>query len=166
MKRTMRTACKTICLAMAALLLTAAAAMASPLVGGGDKGGDEAMERELEGGIHVTFLGAFRGANDDNKNYIFFRFIVEPQQDTTLKVDGNSFFDDNGNEFNWNYDAYIGNASTREREIIGGIKTPVVFLYHMDASYGNPFLARMTFYFNGNELVFRNVQVQDKSKKE
>ena len=53
MKRTMRTACKTICLAMAALLLTAAAAMASPLVGGGDKGGDESLERELEGGIHA-----------------------------------------------------------------------------------------------------------------
>ena len=36
----------------------------------------------------------------------------------------------------------------------------------MDASYGKPLLTRMTFYFNGNELVFRNVQVQDKSKKE
>ena len=53
MKATMKTAF----LAMAVLLLTTAAAMASPLVGGGDKGGDESMERELESGIHVTFLG-------------------------------------------------------------------------------------------------------------
>ena len=36
MKATMKMVCKTICLAMAALLLTATAAMASPLVGGGD----------------------------------------------------------------------------------------------------------------------------------
>ena len=42
----MKTTMKTVCLAMAVLLLTVAAAMASPLVGGGDKGGDESMERE------------------------------------------------------------------------------------------------------------------------
>lgn len=156
----MKTTMKTVCLAMAVLLLAVAAAMASPLVGGGDKGGDESMERELEGGIHVTFLGAFRDANDNNKNYIFFRFIVEPQQDTTLNVEGGSFFDDNGNEFNWNYDAYIGNARTRGREIIGGIKTPVTFWYSMEAGYGKPLLARMTFKFNDKELVFRNVQTQ------
>ena len=162
----MKATMKTVCLAMAVLLLTVAAAMASPLVGGGDKGGDESLERELEGGVHVTFLGAFRDANDNNKDYIFFRFIVEPQQDTTLNVEGGSFFDDNGNKFNWNYDAYIGNARTREREIIGGIKTPVGFWYSMDASYGKPLLARMTFKINGKELVFRNVQVQDEPKKE
>ena len=161
----MKAMMKTVCLAMTALFLTAAAAMASPLVGGGDKGGDESMERELEGGIHVTFLGAFRDANDNNKNYIFFRFILEPQQDTTLNVEGGSFFDDNGNEFNWNYDAYIGNARTRGREIIGGIKTPVTFWYSMEAGYGKPLLARMTFKFNGKELVFRNVQVQDAEPK-
>ena len=35
----------------------------------------------------------------------------------------------------------------------------------MDASYGKPLLARMTFNFNGKDLVFRNVQTQDKEPK-
>lgn len=159
MKATMKTAF----LAMAVLLLTTAAAMAFPLVGGGDKGGDESMERELEGGIHVTFLGAFRDANDNNKDFIFFKFIVEPQRDTTLNVEGGSFFDDNGNKFSSNrlYYRYIGNEDTRSRELIGGIKTPVTLQYSMEAGYGKPLLPRMTFKFNDKELVFRNVQVQD-----
>jgi len=161
----MKAMMKTVCLAMTALFLTAAAAMASPLVGGGDKGGDESMERELEGGIHVTFVGAFRGAND-NKNYIFFRFIVESQQDTTLEIGSGSAFDDNGNKFEGSNYRYIGNEDTASREIIGGIKTPVAFRYDINASYGTPLLTRMTFKFNGKELVFRNVQVQDEPKKE
>ena len=163
MKATMKMVCKTICLAMAALLLTATAAMASPLVGGGDKGGDEAMERELEGGIHVTFLGAFR-----RDNRIFFDFIVEPQQDSILEVSQGLIFDNKGNKFKRSYDdsPYIGNENTYKREIIGDVKTRVRFRYSVDASYGNPFLTRMTFEFNGKELVFRNVQVQDEPKKE
>lgn len=160
----MKATMKTVCLAMAVLLLTVVAAMASPLVGGGDKGGDESMERELEGGIHVTFLGAFRDANDNNKNYIFFRFIVEPQQDTTLKIGGGSAFDNAGNEFDGPRYTYIGDEYATSREIIGGIKTPVAFQYDIDASYGKPLLTRMTFKFNDKELVFRNVQVQDAPK--
>ena len=160
----MKATMKMVCLAMAALLLTAAAAMASPLVGGGDKGGDESMERELEGGIHVTFLGAFRDRDYDDR--IYFRFIVEPQQDTTLNIGGGSAFDDNGNEFEVSSYRYIGDEDTTSREIIGGIKTPVAFRYYMDASYGKPLLTRMTFYFNDKELVFRNVQVQDAPKEE
>ena len=141
----MKATMKTVCLAMTALFLTAAAAMASPLVGGGDKGGDESMERELEGGIHVTFVGAFRDANDINKDYIFFRFIVEPQQDTTLEIGGGSAFDDNGNQFEVSGYRYIGGDDTDSREIIGGIKTPVKLWYSMGAGYGKPLLARMTF---------------------
>ena len=159
----MKATMKMVCLAMAALLLIVATAMASPLVGGGDKGGDESMERELEGGIHATFVGAFRDRDDD---YIYFRFIVEPQQDTTLKIGGDSAFDNNGNEFDGPRYTYIGDEYATSREIIGGIKTPVTFRYDIDASYGTPLLTRMTFYFNGKELVFRNVQVQDAAKEE
>ena len=156
---------KTVCLAMAALLLAVAAAMASPLVGGGDKGGDESMERELAGGIHVTFLGAFRVPGEDNDNYIWMEFSVEPQQDTGIRVEGEDLFDGNGNRYKYRGTPYIGNHRTETREIIGGIKTTVGFWYEVSKELGLPLFARMTFEFNGEELVFRNVQTQNREPK-
>ena len=154
MKMTM----KTVRLAMAVLLLTAAAAIASPLVSGGDKGGDESMERDLASGIHVTLMGAFRVPGEDDS--IWARFIVESQQDTEIKVDGEDLFDGNGNRYEYRGTPYIGNKVTRTRYIIGGVKTRVGFWYGVSKERGLPLFARMTFKFNDKELVFRNVQTQ------
>lgn len=154
----MKATMKTVCLAMAALLLTAAAVMASPLVGGGDKGGDEGMERELAGGIHVTLVGLYRVPGKDD--YIWVQFIVEPQQDTEISVYGADFFDSNGNRYGGGNIPYIGNKQTRTRDIIGGVKTPVGMWFDVSKERGLPLFARMTFKFNGEKLVFRNVQTQ------
>ncbi len=159
----MKATMKTVCLAMAVLLLTAAAAMASPLVGGGDKGGDESLERELEGGIHVTLVGAFRVPGEDD--YIWMEFSVEPQQDTEISVNGGDIFDSKGNQYEYGSTPYIGNQRTNTREIIGGIKTTVGFWYKVSKELGLPLFVRMTFKFNGKDLVFRNVQTQDKEPK-
>ena len=159
----MKATMKTVCLAMAVLLLTVAAAMASPLVGGGDKGGDESLERELEGGIHVTLVGAFRVPGEDD--YIWMEFSVEPQQDTKISVDGRAIFDNNGNQYGYGGTPRIGNQRTETREIIGGIKTTVGFWYEVSKELGLPLFARMTFNFNGEELVFRNVQTQNREPK-
>ena len=159
MKATVKTVCKTMCLAMAVLLLTVVAAMASPLVGGGDKGGDESLERELEGGIHVTLAGIFRMPWDGEENWIAARFIVEPQQDTQLQAVGDDIFDNDGNRFTY-YDSFIGNDRTRSREIIGGVKTWVTLWYQIHKNYGLPLFARATFKFNDKNVVFRNIQTQ------
>ena len=159
----MKATMKTVCLAMAVLLLTVVAAMASPLVGGGDKGGDESLERELEGGIRVTLVGAFRVPNEDD--YIWMEFSVEPQQDTNISVNGGDIFDSNGNQYRYESTPRIGNWKTETREIIGGIKTTVGFWYKVSKELGLPLFVRMTFKFNGKDLVFRNVQTQDKKPK-
>lgn len=156
--------------AMAVLLLaTTASFAASPLVGSSAQGsGDEALERELEGGIRLVFLGMFRMPWGGDQDWIAAKFLVEPQQDTQIEAVGGTIFDDNGNQFNHrtSYDeVYIGNHRTHSRELIGGVKTTLTFWYNVHRDYGLPNFARMTFKFNGKDLVFRNVQTQNEAPK-
>ena len=158
----MKATMKTVCLAMAVLLLTAAAAMASPLVGGGDKGGDESMERELEGGIKITLEKVFRSSEDA----IAVLFIVESREDTFIEGSPQEIFDNKGNRFERHqYWSWIGNEACNKREIIGGVKTEIIHQFYVPTKYALPLFARMTFKFNGKDLVFRNVQTQDKEPK-
>ena len=57
----------------------------------------------------------------------------------------------------------IGNDGTKRREIIEGIPT-MAWFQHIDTAVKSqepPTFARMKFTFNGKELTFRNVKVQD-----
>ena len=155
----MKATMKTVCLAMAVLLLTAAAAMASPLVGGGDKGGDESMERELEGGIRVTCLGVF--PNPERKNRIYVRYTIETEKDTVIKLGRDlDIFDSDGNQISY-YSVWIGNRETREREIIAGVKTRVVVRYDVNENYQmTPTYSRVSFNIGDKTLYFRNVPSQ------
>ncbi len=159
MKATMKVTMKTVFLAMVALLLTAATAMASPLVGGGDKGGDESMERELEGGIRVTCLGVF--PHSERKDRIYLRYTIESEKDTVIKIGRDlDIFDSDGNQISY-YSVWIGNRETREREIIAGVKTTVVIRYDVNENYQmTPTYSRVSLNIGDKTLYFRNVPSQ------
>ena len=142
---------------------TTASFAASSLVSGGTQGGgDEALERELEGGIRITLEKVFRSAEDA----IAVSFIVESQEDTFIEGYPQEIFDNKGNRFERHeYWSWIGNEACCKREIIGGVKTQILHQYYVPPKYDLPLFARMTFKFNGKDLVFRNLQTQNKETK-
>lgn len=159
----MKAICR-ILLAMTILTLaTTTAFAASPLVSSGKSGdGEEALERELEGGIRITLEKVFRSAEDA----IAVSFVVEPQEDTFIEGYPEEIFDNNGNRFERHrYWSWIGNEACNKREIIGGVKTRILHQYYVPKEYDLPLFARMTFNFNGQNLIFRNVQTQNKGTK-
>lgn len=158
---------KAICrilLAMTVLTLAATTAFAaSPLVGGGNQGGvDESLERELEGGIKITLEKVYRSSEDA----IAVLFIVESREDTFIEGSPQEIFDNKGNRFERHqYWSWIGNEAHSKREIIEGVKTEILHQFYVPPKYALPFFARMTFKFNGKDLVFRNIQTQDRESK-
>lgn len=144
-------------LAILIVFLAAPAFAASPLVGGGKSGGgDEALERELEGGIRVTCLGVF--PHTERKDRIYVRYTIETEKDTVIKIGRDlDIFDADGNQIGYDY-VWIGNRETREREIIAGVKTLIVIRYDVSNDYKmTPRYARVSFNIGDKTLHFRNV---------
>lgn len=151
--------------AMAVLLLaTTASFAASPLVGSSAQGsGDEALERELEGGIRITCLGVF--PHEERKDRLYLKYTIESEKDTVIKIGRDlDIFDSNGNQISHQY-VWIGNRETREREIIAGVKTTVVVRYDVSDNYQlTPTYSRVSFNIGDKMLYFRNVPSHSATK--
>ena len=162
--------------ALAAVLVAALAAAradaASVLLGGGKKNSvnsalghpDNPVDIETEDGLHIVYKGTFRWEkNGKPANFVRSVFIVTPQQDTSLKINTSEIFDNRSNKFDresgWGFIAN-NEVGSRPREIMEGAQTIVQFDHAVSSSYGTPTFARMRFWFNDKELVFRNVQTQ------
>ena len=95
---------------------------------GGSAASEGPFEFDLDGGIKVVFQGITQG---DGIFYV--AFIVTSPEDTVFKISGNGriAYDNVGNEYNFqSYNGlWIGNKSTSERLIIGGVPTGFSFKF-------------------------------------
>jgi hypothetical protein len=142
-------------LVLAVVILMVSAAWGAPkdsaLVGGGQKG-NASLEREVEGGIKITL----QEISIDGE-YTWFKYIAMSEGDTKIRIDAGELFDNNGNMFSANATIFIGNQNTSQREIIGGVPTRVWLRYKLGEKYVAEHFARISVFFNKENLTFRDV---------
>ena len=147
-------------LAVVVFVMTmASAVMAAPtsshLVGGKASGGNESLERELEGGIKIVVNSV---EPTPYYSYISVKFTVTTEEDMIIKVGGTTLYDNEGNEFSRLNTIRIGNQDVKERMLIAGVPTVVALQYHVDSGYKVASIyPRVGIIINGTTLNFRNV---------
>jgi hypothetical protein len=124
----------------------------------GKTGGDYELERDMEGGIHLECLGLKLLSNYDD--YVFATYAVTSENDTVIKIGTDvELFDNEGRKFKFD-EIHIGDNVTKEREIIGGVRTIVIVAFYTGIDKYNVarVYPRLTFVINGKKLTFRGVQ--------
>ena len=122
---------------------------------------DNPFEIDLDGGLHISFKGVFRGL-DKNKDLVAFMFVALPQNDMQLWLNKRDVFDGKGTRFNNWGNAWIGRENTAEREIIGAIPIAITRWLKMPAAEAGDFptISRAEFCFNNKWFQYRNIKVE------
>ena len=148
------------------LALMAKSGLAASLILGGKKkktadpmlgDPDNPVNITLVDGLRVEFKETFLLPNGDPHSL----FFVTPPKDMMLEVNMADAFDTQGRQYGTIKDwIQIGYVRGQKREIIEGVRTPVWF---PNAGQETPpsIFARLRFWFNGKELVFRKVKIQE-----
>ena len=123
---------------------------------------DNPAEIDLDGPLHISFKGVFRGVGN-NKDLICFIFVALPQNDMRLRLDRRDAYDGKGRKLNNWQNVWIGDERTTDREIIGYIPIVISRWLKVPAStYGElPTIARAEFCFNGKWFQFRNIKTEE-----
>ena len=168
---------------MVALLAAGMASAAFTWPWGGKKKGPrgapgDPVDVVLDGGLRVEFKGAFLywPMPDPFARFLHSYFIVTPERDMILELDGGDALDTDGRRYKaMVHDDLvfsIGRRSGRKRKIPGGVPTVVDFRhknhFYTDTEYWQlknepepqATFEWMSFTFNGQELVFHNVEMQ------
>jgi hypothetical protein len=141
------------------VILSVSAVMAAPansaLVGGKSSSEGALLEHELEGGLKIVVGGVKKYSN---YNGIFLVFTVVTEEDITLKVKGDSIYDNEGREFKRVNETWIGHEKTSERFVIAGVPTlvEVYFYYGNNVKLASTY-PRVNFSVNGQALKLRDV---------
>ncbi|MDR2528018.1 MAG: hypothetical protein LBD04_03230 [Synergistaceae bacterium] len=146
-------------LAVVAFVMTATSvALAAPagsrLVGGKASGGDESLERELEGGIKIVVHPITFG-----DAHLWVRCTITMEEDVKIAAGGTILYDDRGNEFNRLNSIYIGNQNVQERMVVAGVPTVISLGYYLGSNSHEvaSTYPRVGIIINGTTVNFRNV---------
>jgi hypothetical protein len=151
-------------LVLSIIVLSVSMACAAPkesvLLGSKKSNTETSLERDLENGVTVTCEGVSVSAEN---SFLVVNYTILSEEDTIIKAEAGVLFDNGGEKFDPTENVYIGkNATdpTKEREIVGGVKTPLMIVYPFPKSSGykpTEKYARVSLSVNGENLTFRDV---------
>ena len=122
---------------------------------------DNPTELDLDGPLHISFKGVFRGI-DKQKDYVAFVFVITPKKDMMLNTGRSELFDGNGTRFADWHRVWIGYDNSNNREIIAEIPMRMVRWHKMPSNIAGelPTIARVNFIFNNSSLQYRNIKAE------
>ena len=123
-------------------------------------------EIDVSGGkLHLSFKGAFRALDDKGypTNWVYFAFTALPQEDISLSVSQSELFDSKGKRYRYYSVPKIGEEHTFKRELIAGVRVPVLVGVNMPVSEAGEFpaVSRITLTFNKESFNYRNIQTEE-----
>ena len=123
-------------------------------------------EIDVSGGkLHLSFKGAFRAIDEKGypANWVYFAFIASPQEDLSLTVAQSELFDSKAKRYRYYSVPKIGNEHTFKRELIAGVRVPLLVGVNMPLTEAGelPAVSRITLTFNKESFDYRNIQTEE-----
>lgn len=121
--------------------------------GGGNSDGGP-FEFEV-GGVDIKFQEIKQDPSNSSAFYVSFKATSKEDMIFKISRDGCRAYDNRGNECDY-YGLWIGNKSTYERQIIGGVPTEFGFLFHRGNEIAELY-PRIDVNIMGKPITLRNV---------
>jgi hypothetical protein len=140
------------------LVSTALAAPGNSALVGEKKDKDALFEQELDGGGKIVFNKIAEWKEGSELRILITYIVTFEEEDTIIKVQGGTIYDNQGNEFNSIRYTRIGNKEASERLVVAGVPTTIEFAYRCDKNYKlASVFPRVGLTLNGKDLSFRDV---------
>ena len=118
-----------------------------------------------DGKLHLSFKGAFRSVDDNGypTNWVYFAFVALAQEDMSLTVAQSELYDSKAKIYRYHSVPKIGDEHTFKRELIAGVRVPVLVGVNMSLTEAGEFpsVSRITITFNKESFAFRNIQTEE-----